>query len=81
MDLMSLENNEGCYNCGTIEDYNGADNHKVRYLCGICVMCGLAPRGKDTFEDIEASLRALRPTKRRFNRKPVARRGKTLSTC
>jgi hypothetical protein len=43
-------------------------------------MCGLVPKGRDTFEAIEDSLKAIKPTRRRFNRKSVTRRGATLST-
>jgi hypothetical protein len=72
--------NEGCWNCGTYEFYNGAEDNDIRYLCGICVMCGLVPAGMETFELVEASLKAIKPTQRRFNRKSVVKRGATLAT-
>ena len=74
-----LRSNEGCFNCGEIEDYSGADNPDIRYLCGICTMCGLVPKGRDTFEAIETSLKAIKPTQRRFNRKSVTKKGTTLA--
>lgn len=72
--------NEGCLNCGTIEHYPGADNNTIRYLCGVCVMLGLLPQGRDEFERIEAEQKEARKPLLRLKRTKKEPK-KTLSSC
>jgi hypothetical protein len=72
--------NEGCYNCGSEEDYNGARNNSIRYLCSHCVQ-GYALACTKQFEAAEEALRLSKPKPKRFNRKSLKLKGATLATC
>lgn len=72
--------NEGCWNCGTIEEYNGGDNDDIRYLCGVCVACGIVLRDRGLFEEMEAEKKQPHKSVLRVRKK----RGKekvTIGTC
>jgi len=69
---------KGCINCGKVEKYSGSTNPKIRYICAVCVF-GLVRRCTPYFKVIEASLKQLRPTQRRFKRATLHKKGTTLA--
>lgn len=75
--------NEGCYNCGREETYNGADNPDIRYLCAICTAFGLARQEGviEEFERVEAELKKAKAPRLRISKKRQPKENKTLSTC
>ena len=74
--LKRLRSNEGCYNCGRTEEYPGADNPHIRYLCGVCNI-GLARLGEELFQEIEAA----RPKVKRGGGMRFKKRNLTLATA
>lgn len=80
--VESVKHNEGCYNCGNEEDYPGADDPNIRYLCAVCVMCGIALQGRKEFDRLEDERKAARRPMLRIRKKTKQAGGKpTLSTC
>ena len=75
--------NEGCYNCGREESYNGADNPEIRYLCPICTIFGLCKQEGvvEEFEKIEQELRKAKSPRLRISKKRQPKENKTLSNC
>lgn len=78
-----MQNNLGCWNCGNIEEYPGATNPDIHYLCAVCVVAGLVKKGYDRFLEIEAAQKALRKPKLRIRRKAQTKKeGKqTIGNC
>lgn len=81
--LLEVKSNEGCYNCGREEDYNGAENPGIRYLCALCVNAGLLHTAREEFEAIERELKLRRKPLLRMRRskKDKQKAGTTLANC
>jgi hypothetical protein len=75
--------NEGCINCGTEEDYNGADNPAIRYLCTMCTVFGLAKQEAiiKEFEEVERQIKQSKKPRLRLSKKREQRKNRTLSSC
>lgn len=75
--------NEGCINCGREENYNGADNSAIRYLCSMCTVFGLAKQESalEEFEEVERQLKASKRPRVRISRAKKDKTKKTLSSC
>lgn len=75
--------NEGCINCGRVEDYNGGDDPTIRYLCSVCVCCGLAKQEEvlRIYEEVETAIKAAKRPRIRISKKREKRLNKTIADC
>ena len=77
------QRNEGCLNCGTVEEYPGSSNPNIRYLCGICVCLGVAKQehAVKEFELLEQEFKASKRPLLRLRRKHKKKEKKTIGSC
>lgn len=78
---QGAKRNEGCLNCGATEEYSGADNPDIGYICGLCTCLGVARQGLEEFEAIEAALKEARKPRIRLTKKRDKKTKTTLADC